>query len=170
MTEIRTARLIGRPPTPHDIDRYDELLNDPAVARTMGGLRSPDQLQEFMDRHLEKWQRYGFGPYLLFDADDGAYVGRGGLNRVSVLGVEETEVGYALLPRYWGLGLATEIARFSLLRAFTDLRLPSVVGFTLVENAASRHVMEKCGMVFEREFVYYDLPHVFLRVRNPINE
>jgi len=159
------ARLIGRRPTRADLGLYDELGNDAAVARTMGGHRTQEQLCDALERHLAAWDRHGFGPSLFFDRETGAFVGRGGLNRVTVLGADEVEVGYALLPTYWGRGLATEIARASIATAFDDLGFDSVVGFTLVDNAASRHVLEKCGMSFEREFVHFDLPHVLLRVR-----
>jgi len=159
------VRLAGRRPTPADLGLYHELLNNAAVARTMGGHRTREQLSAALERHLAAWDRDGFGPLLLFDRETGAFVGRGGLNRVTVLGADEIEVGYALLPAYWGRGLATEIARASIETAFDDIGCDSVVGFTLVDNAASRHVLEKCGMSFEREFVHFDLPHVLLRVR-----
>ncbi len=131
----------------------------------MGGHRDTEMLRMFLDRHLAGLARNGFAPNLLFDASTGAFVGRGGLNRVTVLGVDEVEVGYALLPEFWGRGLATEVARASIGYAFDALGCASVVGFTLVHNAASRHVLEKCGMVFETGFDYYDMPHVLLRVR-----
>lgn len=46
-----------------------------------------------------------------------------------------------------------------------ELRLPSVVGFTLVDNAGSRRVLEKSGLVYERAFEHAGLPHVLYRIR-----
>jgi [ribosomal protein S5]-alanine N-acetyltransferase len=162
--ELRTERLVGRRPNLDDIDRYHQLLNDPDVALTMGGRRSDEQLQAALARHLDSWERYGYGPCLLYDRETGEFVGRGGLNRVSVLEHDEIEVGYALLPAFWGRGLATELAQEAVRLGFEELAADSIVGFTLPTNLASRRVLEKCGMIFEREFVHYDLLHVFLRV------
>lgn len=161
--DVTTDRLVGRPPEPGDLDLYRELLNDPDVALTMGGRRTDDDLRAALIRHLDGWQLHGFGPWLLHDRATGDFVGRGGLNRVTPIDREEIEVGYALLPTFWGQGRATELARASIRLGF-DRGFGSIVGFTLPSNAASRRVLEKCGMLLEREFVHCALPHVFLRV------
>ena len=41
--------------------------------------------------------------------------------------------------------------------------MKSVVAFTLPDNTASRRVMEKLGMTYERDIVHADLPHVLYR-------
>jgi RimJ/RimL family protein N-acetyltransferase len=75
------------------------------------------------------------------------------------------EVAYALLPEFWGRGLATELARESVRTAFEVLGLDDVVCFALPTNRASRRVMEKVGFRYERDVVYHGLPHVFYRLR-----
>ena len=160
--DLTTPRLFGCRPTADNLGLYRLLLNDPAVALTMGGQRTDQQLTEALDRHVASWERHGIGPCLLFDRETGDFVGRGGLNHVHVLGHDEVEVGYALLPAFWGRGLATEVARTAVHLGLKSY--DSIVGFTLPTNTASRHVLEKCGMVYERDFVHYGLDHVFLRV------
>ena len=44
-----------------------------------------------------------------------------------------------------------------------ELSLPTIVAFTLPTNIASRRVMEKCGLVYERPIIHADLPHVLFR-------
>jgi hypothetical protein len=51
--------------------------------------------------------------------------------------------------------------------AFGPLGLGSVVAYTLPHNIASRRVMEKLGLGYEREVVYADLPHVLYRRYSP---
>jgi ribosomal-protein-alanine N-acetyltransferase len=160
--ELTTARLVGRRPVADDLDSYRELLNDPDVAATMGGWRTDEQLRAALRRHLDSWDRYGLGPCVLYDRQTGEFVGRGGLTHVHVLGRDEVEVGYVLRPAFWGRGLATEVARESVGLGLASF--DSIVGFTLPENRASRRVLEKVGMVYERDFIHYDLQHVFLRV------
>ena len=70
-----------------------------------------------------------------------------------------------LMPEFWGQGLATEIAQASIGIAFNELGLSDVVSFTLPTNLASRRVMEKCGLTFERDIEWKDLPHVLYRLK-----
>ncbi len=56
------------------------------------------------------------------------------------------------------------------------LGLEDVVAFTLTANKASRRVMEKVGMRYERDITHAGLPHVLFRVtagewhRGPVRE
>ena len=72
--------------------------------------------------------------------------------RQSVDGIDEVETGYAFYQPYWGRGYATEITRACLDAGFGRLGLPSIVAVTTPGNAASQHVLGKCGFHFEREF------------------
>lgn len=62
------------------------------------------------------------------------------------------EVGWRLLPRWWGLGIATEAGRASLSFGFERLGAPEIVAFTVVGNERSRAVMRRLGMVPDGEF------------------
>jgi RimJ/RimL family protein N-acetyltransferase len=44
-----------------------------------------------------------------------------------------------------------------------SLGLDSIIAYTRVDNAASRHVMDKLGLHYEREFEHVELPHVLYR-------
>jgi [ribosomal protein S5]-alanine N-acetyltransferase len=62
------------------------------------------------------------------------------------------EVGlyYALSPRHWGRGYATEAARALVEHCFSTLRLKRVVATTAHDNAGSIGVMKRLGMRIER--------------------
>ena len=62
------------------------------------------------------------------------------------------EVGYVLSPDYWGKGIASEALGALLRFGFCDLRLNRIEARYMVENAASRRVMEKCAMTYEGTF------------------
>jgi len=57
------------------------------------------------------------------------------------------EIGWRLAARFWDRGLATEGAATVLACAHNSLGLEQIVSFTVVENFASRRVMEKIGMI-----------------------
>ena len=58
----------------------------------------------------------------------------------------DLELGYRLLQRGWGRGLATEGSRELIRYAFETLGAPRVTAVALEGNVASMRVMEKLGM------------------------
>jgi RimJ/RimL family protein N-acetyltransferase len=54
----------------------------------------------------------------------------------------------------WGQGLATEGARAALRYGFEVVGLERIISTARADNAASRRVMEKCGLVFQEEFTH----------------
>lgn len=59
------------------------------------------------------------------------------------------EIGYVLHPAYWNCGLATEAVETLLRYGFDTLGLHRMEARYMLDNLASRRVMEKCGMQFE---------------------
>lgn len=62
------------------------------------------------------------------------------------------EIGYFLLPPYWGLGYATEIARTLLEIGFEKLGLHRMTARCNANNIKSEKIMQKVGMLKEGEF------------------
>ncbi len=134
------------------------------VMATLGGVRSDDETQQFLQINLEHWNRYRFGIWIFRDKADARFVGRGGLRNVYIDGNNEVELAYALIDEFWGQGLATEIAKASLKLGFEKLGLADVICFTLTTNRASQRVMEKVGFKYERDIIHSNLPHVLYRI------
>ncbi len=89
---------------------------------------------------------------------------RGGLRRTTVDDSPRVEVLYAVRSDAWGRGYASEIAAVAVAHA-RALGLTEVLGFTLTTNSASRRVLEKVGMRFDREtFEHAGLPHLLGRL------
>ena len=62
------------------------------------------------------------------------------------------DLGYRLLRRHWGKGLASAGARELLRYGFDDVGLDRIIAQTLTVNAASRAVMERVDLSFVRTF------------------
>jgi ribosomal-protein-alanine N-acetyltransferase len=167
---VETERLVCERLRLEHAAEVARLYGDPRVARTLFAdglpLREVAARESLRDA-IDHWQCHGFGPWLLRDRTTLELVGRGGLQHTFVDGIDEVEVGWAILPEKWGQGLATELARTSLAVAFDDLWLDHVVAFTLPDNVASRRVMEKTGFTFERQIVHKRLDHVLYRCVRP---
>jgi RimJ/RimL family protein N-acetyltransferase len=80
------------------------------------------------------------------DRERGQPLGRAGLIRQDVNGVDEFEIGYMIHRLYWRRGLATEAALAVREYAFRDLRLPRVVSLIRPDNVPSQGVARKLGM------------------------
>src|SRR5215211_1527255 len=154
-------------------DHFDELRRMHRDARVMatlgppgapGSLLSDEETRQFLRRHLDHWERYGYGLWALRDKTDGQFVGRAGLYNTQVGGSDAVELAYALMAEYWGRGLATEMARAILSVAFERLGMEELVCFTLTTNRASQRVMEKVGFEYERDVVHAGQPHVLYRL------
>ena len=64
----------------------------------------------------------------------------------------EAELGYRLLRRHWGRGLASEGSRELLRHAFEDLELHRVFALTMAVNERSRATMASAGLRYLRTF------------------
>lgn len=163
--DLVTARLSGCIPNASDAQYLEPLLRDPRVARTLGGIRTPEQVRQILDRFTSHWERRGFGPWILRDFESGSFAGYGGLvETLAEAFVGEIEILYALAPAFWNQGLATEMSIAALGRGFGEWRLPWVIAFTLPTNRASRAVMEKTGLRHCGEFDHRGAPHLLYRL------
>ena len=152
VTSVDTLRLSGAPPVEDDLDFLATLLGDERVGRTLGGVRGRGDAAAILTAQREHWATNGFGYWIWRERSTGSSVARGGLHRVKVEGVELFEIGWAVVPEHWGHGYATELGRASIETA-CRLGLAPVGAYTLPGNVASRRVMEKLGMAYDRTFV-----------------
>jgi ribosomal-protein-alanine N-acetyltransferase len=164
LDERRTARLLLTRMQREDFAEIRGMHADPRVMATLGGVRSPAAERRVLEGLLAHWEEHGFGYWVVRDVSTGRFLGRGGLRWVEVGGRKEVEIGYGFIAECWGQGLATELARESVVVGFTVLQRPDLVCFTLPTNRASQRVMQKAGFRFERNVLYVDLPHVLYRL------
>ena len=130
----------------------------------LGGVRDKAGSVTYLETNVKHWADHGFGMWMIRDAATQAIIGRAILRHLDVEGVDEVEVGYGLMPEYWGRGLATEIAEACVRIGFDQLGLRSIVAITTPANLASQHVMRKAGLVYERDIVHAGVAHVLFRI------
>ena len=162
-----TERMIAHRITEKDFNDLYALLSNPEVGKTLGGTHSVEKTQKHLRYLIDHWNQHGFGFWLFYDKQAGAFIGRGGLRYDSVEGINEVALSYAIMPEYWSKGFATEIAQACIKIGFENLGLNSIVSFTDATNLASRRVMEKNGFTYEKVFNYAHLQPVLYRLHNP---
>ena len=158
-----TDRLLLSRISVDDVSDVFRLHSDPVAMSTLGGVRTLERSQADVEALSRHWLEHGFGPWIARKVGTGEFVGMGGLRRVMVEETAEIEIGYALMHTFWGLGLATELARTAAHVGFDTLDLQTLVSFTLPTNLRSRRVMGKAGFCYERDFIYKGYPQVLYR-------
>jgi RimJ/RimL family protein N-acetyltransferase len=154
---LETERLRLRRFTPGDLDRLVAMDSDPEVMRyiTYG---EPTRRERYEREILPRWlDLYDSLPLLGYWAAEtrpsGAFVGWFHLRPDRFDGGEQ-ELGYRFRRAHWGHGYATEGGRALVAHGFGRVGAGKISARTLAANAASRRVMEKCGLAFERDFVW----------------
>ena len=153
---IESERLIFRKFTLDDLPKLIEQRSDPEVNKFLGGtkLQNPEALAKRIRFYISCYESHGFGSCAMIWKPTGEMIGSAGLQPLD--GTDEIEVGYSMIKEYWGKGIGTEAARAWLDHGFREHGLERIVAIALPENIASRRIMEKLGMKFEKNEVHYD--------------
>lgn len=159
--EIETRRLLLRRLDTGDVEAMAALFADRAVREhlavtPMDAYEARSFAVQFIRESRAELQSAGAGALALVPHAAPVAIGYCGLRPLP--GEAGTlELMYALAPRFWGQGLATEAAAALLDWGFRHLAVEAVIGMARLQNAASCRVMEKLGMAYsgitER---YYD--------------
>jgi RimJ/RimL family protein N-acetyltransferase len=159
---LETERLVLREPRLEDARAFDEFWQDEEASRFVGGVKSPQEVDEMMKRSIRHWEWFGIGNFTVERREDGAVLGRVGFlvwnpqtwengHRVQVGEPRETELGWKLDRRAWGNGYASEAATACRDWGLGALGLTRLISLIALENTASIHVAERIGESFERE-------------------
>ncbi len=146
------------------LDDWDELFAlraDPLVWKYLGE-QSREKVLERLRFYISCYDKHGFGVCGVSLKDESALIGWGGLQPLEDSG--EVEVGYGFDTQHWGKGFATETTAAWLKYGFEHLGLERIVAIALPGNTASRHVMEKLGMRYEKSAQHYGFDVVYYAI------
>lgn len=158
-----TDRLAAERLTPEHLPELRRMHGDALVMAHLGGVRTEAQTADYLERNLRHWTDYGFGLWILKDIDSGQVAGRAVLRHLLLEEQDEVEVGYGFYTEYWGRGLATEIGVACLGLGRERLGLSSIVALTAPDNLQSHRVLNKMGLVYEREVTHDGGRHALFR-------
>jgi RimJ/RimL family protein N-acetyltransferase len=146
MPPVATERLRLRRLTPGDAEFMLRLLNDPSYVRYIGdrGVRTTEEARSYIvSGPLESYSRHGFGLYLVELKETGEPLGICGLLKRESL--PDADLGFALLPAFWGQGYAFEAASAVVRYARSEHGLTRLLAITSQDNDASIALLEKLG-------------------------
>ncbi len=154
-----TENLYGYIPQLGCLQLYRQMFQDPLFIDCFGVSLSNEKIEYILQRQINYWDKYRFGPLVWFDKKNHHFVGEGGLNHTTVEGAEVIELTYSLSKEYWGNGFAVEIGKYAIEQAFQKLKLPRIFCFTMPSNRRSLRVMQKLGFTYQKDFIHANLPH-----------
>lgn len=136
------------------------MFTDPEVLKYLWDLMTPEEVKTAMSYNTRRGAGGRIGVWCVTLKDSGEKLGTGALVplpieeedtdwsivRPEIYPEAEIEVGYILKRTAWGKGYATEICNRLLKFSFEQAALEEVVATTDNDNAASQHVLTKCGL------------------------
>ncbi len=156
--DLTTDRLFLRNISPGDADFILKEFSDPAVTRYLFDADPFHSIGEAAG--MINWYNDGVldhNRWVIIGKETGARLGTCGFhiwdrrnNRV--------EIGYDLLPEYWGKGYMSEALPVALNFAFNDMEIHRVYATTYVANLRSQKVLERLGFAREgllKDFFYF---------------
>ena len=146
-----TERLILRELEERDAPFIMELLNEPAWIRFIGnrGIKNVDDARGYIVKGpVAMYANKGFGLWLVERASDLMPLGICGLIKRDSL--EDVDIGFAFLERFWGKGYASEAGEATMAIGREHFALKRIVGITSPDNVASITLLEKLGLTREK--------------------
>ena len=149
-TLIETPRLKMREFCLDDIDEVYEFSIHSDVTRYTGDTGTVNTREDAKKLITDLWQveykKYGYARYALIHKGDDRVIGFCGIKYEPHLG--GPDIGYRMLPQYWGHGLGMEAAKAILEYARAHLGLNRIIGEAIVENVASNKILANLGFSF----------------------
>jgi len=153
---LRTKRLIIRPFTHDDETAAIALFTDPGfMAGSLDGLLSPAGARDKLQALIDLYQTHSFSKFALVEKSNKCLIGYCGFGLEPIEGPPVAEFGFRLHPDARGKGFATEAAQLVVADAFTRLKMPFVQAIVEANNTASRRVLEKLGMIHQRQVAFH---------------
>jgi RimJ/RimL family protein N-acetyltransferase len=148
---LETERLVLRWLSTDDAAFILELVNEPSWLKYIGdkGVKTLQDAENYIRKGpVEMYRRLGFGLYLVEIRESNEPIGICGLIKRETL--EDVDLGFAFLPKFWGKHYAVESATAAMSYGKNVLGIARIAAITSQDNRPSEQLLEKLGFRFER--------------------
>lgn len=140
-----------------------KILQDDETMYAYEGAFSDEEVQEWLDRQISRYQKWGFGLWAVILKETDEMIGQCGLTMQPWKGEEVLEIGYLFNRMYWHKGYAAEAAKACKKYAFEILKANEVCSIIRDTNIASQKVAMRNGMCVKDSWIKHyrgvDMPH-----------
>jgi ribosomal-protein-alanine N-acetyltransferase len=155
---IETEKFILREILETDVEGMYALDSDPEVHKYLGNnpIASMDAALATIQHVRKQYEANGIGRWAIIDKASNEFVGWAGLKYEQNLrtNINYYDIGYRLLRKYWGKGIASEAAKVSLEYGFNQLNINEIFAAAQVDNAASNKILTNIGLKFVETFEF----------------
>lgn len=157
---LKTHRLFLRKQELKDAASLQQLRSHDEVMKFMDSDKHHDikTSEAFITRNLESYQQKSGFFWAIIESETDSYCGDIILRKIDSTNAR-AEIGYTLMPEFWGRGYMKEAMRAVISFGFKDLGLHSIEANINPANETSRALLLKMGFVKEayfRENYYYN--------------
>lgn len=138
-------------------DRYFEewrsLFEVEKVATFLGmdpNLSSNELCRQWFNKIYHRYANDLGGMHVLINKETGQFIGQCGILVQEVAAEERIEIGYSILPQYWGQAYASEAAIKCKEIAFENKYADNLISVVHIDNTGSAKVAQKNGMTIEQ--------------------
>ena len=168
---LETERFFLRELIEEDVDGFYELDSDPEVHRYLGNSPVSDKqkLLEIIKFVQQQYVENSIGRWAIIDKQTNEFIGWCGLKLVKDNINNQTnyyDLGYRLIRKHWGKGIATETAKASIDYGFNVLQLKEIIAAIHCDNDASNNVVKKLGFELIETFEFEDEMHNWHKLTN----
>lgn len=173
---LNTQRLTLRPIQETDLENVYKGLSNPEVIKHYGvSFSTLEETKEQMQWYQELVENETGFWWAIELSESGKFVGAVGLNDIKIEH-RRGEIGFWLLPEFWGNGYVTEAAFKVLAVGFKDFNLHRIEAWVESGNTGSEQVLKRLGFTHEGSFKDYEIKNsqlisvdIFARfVDNPV--
>ena len=159
----QTPRFVIRLFKPEEEDVYLSLYDDERVMEYLPFRSREEHLKIFAENLTPAPAGDVTGRWGLFNKEDNDFIGMC-LLRLFDDGSDSIELGYAFRHKYWGKGIASEMAGAILTHMLTVNPQAKFVAVTDMANTPSQRVLEKAGMIRDGNYIRNGLELAFFRM------
>ncbi len=160
---LETKRLYLREMKQSDFKALCKILQDEETMYAYEGAFSDQEVQEWLDRQLFRYQKWNFGLWAVVLKETNTMIGQCGLTLQPWKDKEVLEIGYLFNRAYWHHGYAIEAANACKEYAFAILKADEVCSIIRDTNIASQNVALRNGMIKKETWTKHyrgiDMPH-----------
>lgn len=152
--------------TAEDFDKYYKLVGNKEVMAMITERAIPlDEARVNYDLLLDNNELHkSFGSFKVIELKTNDFIGLGKL-KVEEMNSKEAELGYMLLPEYWGKGIGNEVARLLVKKAKEEKQLNRITAIIDPNNIPSRKILINNGFVSDKICEIDGLPGEILSMK-----
>ena len=150
-TLFSTERLSLRKLATTDAEFILRLVNEPSWLDNIGDKKVAtieDAEEYLLSGPMAMYETFGFGLYCVVLRDSKLPIGMCGLIKRD--GLNNVDIGFALLPEFCGVGYALEAAQATMHYGNKKLGIETLDAITLPTNSSSIRLLQKLGFTFRK--------------------